>query len=1737
MRLGLATGLILLLGIGEAFSQDYQPVGELLSVFDEVEQSQSIRIKGRFAYVLNDTGILHVFDISGLEEASDFYTNGKPVASFELPGGGALEQVGNFLYVAGNGYFWTYDISDGEEIEFVDAEQVGVRNFINLVLYEDFLLGLGDGGFTLYNISDKENPVYVTEYKSPDPESITYAAAVVAPYLYVSEAATNVEVPEELIVSKLVFDFSAAPEIEQVNRIGENNLALHMFAHEGRLVECGVGYVRTLGLEEPLRPALIDISDANGNVCALSGATLATNGLVFEIVDGKLSPVSEFDQAGDLNAPFPFGSDVTESHFFLSQAFRVYILNNGGKAGTPVAQLSDTALDFGLIPVGESAQNGLTLTNIGDADLVVTAASLSNRESAFRIEGAQLPITVAPQASVTWSIFFEPVAGGVQQVAFSITDNADGSPRTVSVTGEGGLAALVLSTETIDFGNTPVGNTATATLALKNEGNLSLQLDPLTISALDETFTQGFSIVSGGESGVLEPGAERNVTLSFLPESPVAYLADLLIASDATEIPLAVRLQGRGVAPALQLSRTRMDYGDLEVGGRTEETVVITNDGTLALALEIMNIVAVPEVQEGDFASFSLVSGAEGGSLAPGESRSVVIAFSPELPGRHNGRLEIVSSDASSPHYVLLEGSGVMGVLDITPMSLDFGDVRVGETVSQNILLANTGDATLALDAIQLINNQAEAFTILEGSEAGMLAAGATQEVTVAFTPNAKGNAQAQVRIESEALEAPALIGVSGNGIEPGLELSEAILAFPATTVGGIQTIPLQVKNVGDAVLTLSTFVIDPNEASVFSIPAGSDLPVRINPGAEHVLQVAFAPVAEVAYEAVLSLASDAPDSPHTVLLTGTGTRPGLQVSPVSVRFEDTPLNVVTFAEATIENTGSEPVSVTDIRLDGDVSSVFAFAEPVSPGVMEPGATLKMTLQFAPTAPQEYTGMLIVEAEVPESPFEVVLSGRGTLLQVDISPEALAFGDVPVGSVAMNSVGINNTGNLPISVTPSELIEENAAFSITAGGGEALVQPGETHTIELQFAPNMAGAFIAQLQISTSANEAPVLINLTGNAVEGAIVSDQDELVFGRLTLGSSEEQSVTLSNVGTADVLIEEIEIQGMDALAFEIVNGNQAGMLAPGAERALTIQFIPTRFGLHEASLRVRLGAGDLETVLTLTGTGQVTLADPNVEVPEEGEDVTVEVALPEPNTLIENTLYYRRGGEQAYDSTSMEVTEIAVVGSIPNAFITARGIDYYVRMSDGMNEYTFPAENPAQQPMHIQVRVPPRIPPVIHEPGQHRMISIPLLLDNPSASSVFEDDYGAYDQEAWRLHRWEPETEAYVEYNGEETLLPGTAYWLITRDGDAFDVEDALSVPATTPYQLTLQPGWNQISTPYPFVISWENSVSTLDPADLALVEAPVFYDGTDYVYDSNLLQPWTGYFVFNRKGAPVQLAIEPVEVDAGEAGKHEGNRHQHTVADSSLGYSLTLNARLEAFDLRDADNILGFSLASESEASMMNRREAPGFADHLSVRFVDSAGAFAHRFKSITSEGSVWDVEVEAAVASDLFRTDKAVSIAFTERGERPASFDLFVFDLDKGQALPVVDDQIQIMLRAGDPPRRLRLVLGTEAFALTNSEHIPLEPVPDELAQNYPNPFQVRTTIPYQVSARQRVEIEIFNLLGQRIVTLVQEERNAGQYETHWDGRDAARRLVASGVYLYRMRSDAFEATRRLVVIR
>jgi hypothetical protein len=162
---------------------------------------------------------------------------------------------------------------------------------------------------------------------------------------------------------------------------------------------------------------------------------------------------------------------------------------------------------------------------------------------------------------------------------------------------------------------------------------------------------------------------------------------------------------------------------------------------------------------------------------------------------------------------------------------------------------------------------------------------------------------------------------------------------------------------------------------------------------------------------------------------------------------------------------------------------------------------------------------------------------------------------------------------------------------------------------------------------------------------------------------------------------------------------------------------------------------------------------------------------------------------------------------------------------------------------------------------------------------------------------------------------------------------------------------------------------------------------------------------------------------------------------------------------------------------------------------------------------------------------------------------PAVFftDVTAFNLGSGENMAIDIDFTpdQVGLQTGtltftsNDPNRGSYVLslsgvGDVPVAVRENDEIPTE---FALNQNYPNPFNPSTSINFGIPVNGEVTIEIYDLLGSRVRTLASGRHEAGYYQVLWDGRNESGQFVTSGVYLYRLTSQGFVATRKMILVK
>jgi probable HAF family extracellular repeat protein len=230
--------------------------------------------------------------------------------------------------------------------------------------------------------------------------------------------------------------------------------------------------------------------------------------------------------------------------------------------------------------------------------------------------------------------------------------------------------------------------------------------------------------------------------------------------------PRLERIPGSGSASVLRVEPDYVQFGDQAVGvASAPRQVRITNTDRQPLAIESVTI-SGPWSEE-----YAIVSGGAPGALAPGESRTVQIAFTPKAAGRSNATLEIRDDASTEAQLVPLYGLGAAPALRVgvsalgAPGDVDFGDQPLGTTsAAQTLTLTNTGGASLKVRRITLDGPQRGDFKVAGPGGTITLPPNASRSLTVRFTPMSLGARGATLRIEHSADPRPYLVALTGTG-------------------------------------------------------------------------------------------------------------------------------------------------------------------------------------------------------------------------------------------------------------------------------------------------------------------------------------------------------------------------------------------------------------------------------------------------------------------------------------------------------------------------------------------------------------------------------------------------------------------------------------------------------------------------------------------------------------------------------------------------------------------------------------------------------------------------------------------------------------------------------------------------------------------------------------------------------------------------------------------------------------
>ena len=289
-------------------------------------------------------------------------------------------------------------------------------------------------------------------------------------------------------------------------------------------------------------------------------------------------------------------------------------------------------------------------------------------------------------------------------------------------------------------------------------------------------------------------------------------------------------------------------------------------------------------------------------------------------------------------------------------------------------------------------------------------------------------------------------------------------------------------------------------------------------------------------------------------------------------------------------------------------------------------------------------------------------------------------------------------------------------------------------------------------------------------------------------------------------------------------------------------------------------------------------------------------------------------------------------------------------------------------------------------------------------------------------------------------------------------------------------------------------------------------------------SGAMRPFEGYAVYVDSADALQINPDLTEATSAFSKK---------LYLENIQWAIRILAQCQY--ARDEDNFAAVISVASDHRDDLDHPEPPIIGEYVSVYFPHRewntlAKTYCIDARPEPSKGEVWDFEVKTNIRDKVHLTFEGIESV-------PPEFEVWLTD-DALRITQNLRETNGYIVAGSEHPKSLKLVVGKKDFIKEKLAQSQLIPTHYELSQNFPNPFNPVTTIRYGLPQAGRVSLKIYNLLGEEVALIMNDElQSAGYHVAIWDGRDRNGVYVASGVYVYRMQAGSFVSAKKLALIK
>jgi hypothetical protein len=311
------------------------------------------------------------------------------------------------------------------------------------------------------------------------------------------------------------------------------------------------------------------------------------------------------------------------------------------------------------------------------------------------------------------------------------------------------------------------------------------------------------------------------------------------------------------------------------------------------------------------------------------------------------------------------------GSVVITPGSISFGNVGVGSSASQTVIVSNHSAETVTLTNVSATG---VGFSVAGFPGTAVLRTGQTIKLTASFKPKSSGEQSGSISVTLARQPAPVTAKLTGTGSTSALSMTPATVDFGNVSVGSPASQTLKLTNEGSESVQIKSASVS---GTGFSM-SGLSTPQALTPNQSVVFTAKFDPTSAGSKTGTISVTVGG--SAEAVSLSGVGVSSsvGLSASATSITFGNVKVGSTVTQTVTLKSTGNSSVDISNVSVNG---GGYTLSGVGSDTVLDPGQSAELSISFDPKATGSQPGTVTISSNAPNPKMNIALSGAGTSSQ------------------------------------------------------------------------------------------------------------------------------------------------------------------------------------------------------------------------------------------------------------------------------------------------------------------------------------------------------------------------------------------------------------------------------------------------------------------------------------------------------------------------------------------------------------------------------------------------------------------------------------------------------------------------------------------------------------------------------------------------------------------------------------